>query len=106
MKNFPQPARILTVLILAAIRFYQGALRPLMPWGCKYYPSCSAYAIEAIESKGVKRGLALTAQRLLRCRPGSFGGYDPVPDADEPERMTRDPIYAAKITLREPRCQS
>lgn len=103
MKNF-QPARLFTAFVLAAIRFYQAALRPLMPWGCKYYPSCSAYAIEAIESKGVKRGLALAAHRLLRCGPGSFGGYDPVPDADEPERMTREPMYEAKITLREPRC--
>lgn len=72
--------RVLTAFVLAAIRFYQAALRPLMPWGCKYYPSCSRYALEAIESKGLGHGLALAARRLLRCRPGVFGGYDPVPD--------------------------
>lgn len=69
-------------LLLAAIRFYQAALRPLNPWGCKFYPSCSAYAIEAIETRGVARGLQLALQRLLRCRPGVFGGYDPVPEED------------------------
>ena len=70
-------------LALGAIRFYQAALRPLMPWGCKFYPRCSAYAIEAIETKGFGPGLVLAARRLGRCRPGIFGGYDPVPDEGE-----------------------
>lgn len=64
---------------LAAIRFYQIALRPLNPWGCKFHPSCSNYALEAIERHGPWRGLWLALQRLGRCRPGVFGGFDPVP---------------------------
>ncbi|MFQ5927611.1 MAG: membrane protein insertion efficiency factor YidD [Terriglobia bacterium] len=71
---------MLTAFVLAAIRFYQAALRPMMPWGCKYYPSCSHYALEAIETRGLGSGLALAARRLLRCGPGRFGGYDPVPE--------------------------
>jgi hypothetical protein len=64
---------------LVAVRFYQAALRPLNPWGCKFHPSCSEYALEAIARHGTARGAELTLRRLLRCRPGVFGGIDPVP---------------------------
>lgn len=74
-----QAERGLEVFVLAGVRFYQGALRPLNPWGCKFHPSCSHYALEAVEQHGLGRGLWLTLRRLLRCRPGVFGGYDPVP---------------------------
>jgi len=76
---------------LAAIHFYQIALRPLSPWGCKFHPSCSNYALEAIERHGPRRGLWLALQRLGRCRPGVFGGFDPVPDdhAGDPGRSRR-----------------
>jgi len=73
----------ITQVALAAIHFYRSALRPLMPWGCKFYPSCSAYALESIAGHGLWRGLGLTLRRLVRCRPGVFGGYDPVPDREE-----------------------
>ena len=76
---------------LAVIRFYQIALRPLNPWGCKFHPSCSNYALEAIEQHGPRRGLWLALKRLGRCRPVVFGGFDPVP-RDLPGRggvMTR-----------------
>ncbi len=76
---------------LAAIRFYQIALRPLNPWGCKFHPSCSNYALEAIERHGPRRGLWLALNRLGRCRPGVFGGFDPVPelaDSCEPSVKT------------------
>ena len=69
-------------LALAAVRFYQVALRPLNPWGCKFYPSCSNYAVEAIERHGLGRGTRLAVARLLRCRPGVRGGYDPVPEPE------------------------
>lgn len=69
--------------LLAAVRFYQAALRPLNLWGCKFYPSCSHYAVEAIERHGWRRGLQLAWARLLRCRPGIWGGFDPVPQAPE-----------------------
>lgn len=83
MSNARAAASWLKALALAAIRFYQVALRPVNPWGCKFHPSCSHFALEAIERHGLRRGLRLALGRLLRCRPGNFGGYDPVPD--EPE---------------------
>ena len=63
----------------AAIRFYRRALSPLKPPVCKFHPTCSAYALEAIERYGPARGGWLAAKRLLRCQPFSRGGYDPVP---------------------------
>lgn len=66
--------------LLAGVRFYQGALRPLNLWGCKFHPSCSLYALEALERFGAARGARLALGRLLRCRPGVLGGFDPVPD--------------------------
>lgn len=67
------------LLILALIRFYQSCLSPLLPAGCRYFPTCSHYAYEAVERWGWRRGIRLTCQRLLRCRPWGGKGYDPVP---------------------------
>lgn len=61
--------------------FYKSALSPLLPSFCKFYPTCSVYAKEAVERHGARRGLTLAARRLLKCRPFSQGGIDPVPDA-------------------------
>ena len=66
--------------MLAGIRFYQAALAPLMPFGCKFYPSCSHYAAEAIATHGVLKGTGLALMRVLRCHPWGGAGYDPVPD--------------------------
>lgn len=63
----------------SSIRFYQRALSPLKPPSCRFEPTCSAYALEAIERYGPGRGAWLTARRLLRCHPFCRGGYDPVP---------------------------
>lgn len=60
---------------------YKTALSPLFPSACKFYPTCSAYAREAVERHGARRGLLLAIKRLLRCRPFSPGGIDPVPDS-------------------------
>jgi putative membrane protein insertion efficiency factor len=65
---------------LAPIAAYQRWISPLRPRRCRYEPTCSAYAREAIERFGVLRGLLLGAWRLLRCNPFSHGGFDPVPD--------------------------
>ena len=70
-------------LAVAAIRAYQVGIRPLNLWGCKFHPSCSHYALEAFEVHGPTRGFWLTLKRLLRCRPGTFGGVDPVPGREE-----------------------
>ncbi|HUO19124.1 MAG TPA: membrane protein insertion efficiency factor YidD [Steroidobacteraceae bacterium] len=66
-------------LVRAALRFYQLALSPLIGPACRFYPSCSQYALEAVERFGVLRGAYLAARRLGRCHPWNPGGYDPVP---------------------------
>ncbi|NLE23569.1 MAG: membrane protein insertion efficiency factor YidD [Actinobacteria bacterium] len=68
-----------TVVLVALIRVYQYAISPMLGQRCKYYPSCSNYAIGALREHGVIRGLGLASWRLLRCNPFSNGGYDPVP---------------------------
>ena len=66
---------------LGLIRVYKAILSPYMPGQCRYSPSCSEYAAEAVAAYGVLRGVRMTVGRLARCRPGSPGGYDPaVPD--------------------------
>lgn len=72
-------------LLLLGVRFYQAILSPLMFSICKFYPSCSHYAAEALEKHGARRGLRLAAGRLWRCRPFTPGGYDPVPEELETE---------------------
>ena len=71
------PAR----LVLGLIRLYQRYVSPMRPPTCKYYPSCSQYAVIAIGRHGLLRGSALAAWRLLRCNPWSRGGVDDVPPA-------------------------
>ncbi|MEP0814386.1 MAG: membrane protein insertion efficiency factor YidD [bacterium] len=66
-------------LLLFMIRFYQKRISPLTPPSCRYSPTCSAYALEAIEKYGAIRGSWLAVKRLLRCHPWHPGGYDPVP---------------------------
>jgi putative membrane protein insertion efficiency factor len=70
-------------LLLFGIRFYQAIFAQHMPVGCKFYPSCSHYAAEAIERHGAARGARLALARLWRCRPFTRGGFDPVPDGHE-----------------------
>ncbi len=70
-------------LLLLGVRFYQVALAPLLFTACKFYPSCSHYAIEAIAKHGAGKGLGLAMARLWRCRPFTRGGYDPVPETLE-----------------------
>jgi putative membrane protein insertion efficiency factor len=71
-------ARAARSLVTAPIMVYQKAISPLIPRRCKYEPSCSRYAVDAVRQYGVLRGLVLAAWRLLRCNPWSYGGYDPV----------------------------
>jgi putative membrane protein insertion efficiency factor len=70
---------ILGKILIAPIRFYQRFISPLFPQRCKYYPTCSQYAVEAIRVHGPLRGFVLASWRLLRCNPLSDGGLDPVP---------------------------
>lgn len=66
-------------LLILLVRAYQVALSPLLPPSCRYYPSCSAYAIEALQRHGALRGSWMAARRIARCNPFRPGGYDPVP---------------------------
>lgn len=69
----------LTLTLRIAIRAYQLLISPLIPQSCRYLPSCSAYAAEAVELHGPAKGTWLAARRLLRCHPWGGSGYDPVP---------------------------
>jgi len=69
-------------VVLAPLRFYRRFISPAFPPRCKYHPSCSAYAVQAIERYGILRGLVLATWRVLRCNPFSHGGYDP-PEAQK-----------------------
>ena len=72
--------RILRAVALAPIRTYQRVVSPLLPSRCKYHPTCSEYAVQAIKTQGVLRGVVLAGWRILRCNPWSHGGFDPVED--------------------------
>lgn len=65
-------------LLMALIRFYRKFISPLFPPVCRFYPTCSQYALEAIEKKGAFLGSIMAIKRILRCHPFSKGGYDPV----------------------------
>lgn len=79
MSLFGSIKRLLKEMAVALIHVYQKGISPLLPDSCIYFPTCSQYAVEAIESYGVMRGCWLAAKRILRCNPLHVGGYDPVP---------------------------
>jgi len=68
----------LRTLLIALIRAYQRFISPYLPPSCRFYPSCSQYALEAVGKYGVVRGVWLALRRLLRCHPFHPGGFDPV----------------------------
>lgn len=67
-------------IAVAPLRLYQRAISPALPARCKYYPSCSEYAVQAVRRYGVLRGIVLAVWRILRCNPWSHGGVDHVSD--------------------------
>ena len=69
---------MIRALVIAPIRLYQRVISPAIPRRCKYEPTCSSYAVQAIREFGILRGLVLAVWRLLRCNPFSHGGLDPV----------------------------
>jgi putative membrane protein insertion efficiency factor len=72
-------AGMTSVALSAAVRGYQLLVSPLLPPACRFLPSCSEYAVEAIERHGARRGAVLALRRLARCHPWGGSGYDPVP---------------------------
>jgi len=75
-------------LLTGLISVYRIFISPVLPPSCRFYPSCSAYASEAVETHGALRGTWLAVKRLLRCHPYNPGGYDPVPRGHDARRAT------------------
>ena len=75
--------------MIRLIAFYRRWVSPLLPPRCRFYPSCSAYALEALERHGRLRGSWLSTKRVLRCHPFHPGGFDPVPEPRNPEPSRR-----------------
>ena len=77
--NFTNMIKFFKKFFICIIRFYQVCISPLFPPCCRFYPTCSNYALQAIEKYGPFKGIYLSIKRILRCHPFSKGGYDPVP---------------------------
>lgn len=93
--------------LLGLIRVYQAAVSPVLGARCRFEPTCSRYAYEAIEVHGAARGSWLAFRRLLRCRPGVPGGYDPVPDAvNTSAQPPADQSAVILSTTQSPKAQS
>jgi putative membrane protein insertion efficiency factor len=73
-------------LLIAVVRLYQYTLGTVLPCSCRYHPTCSQYALEALRTHGAGRGSSLALLRLARCHPFAAGGYDPVPAKPLPRR--------------------
>ncbi len=75
-------------LLVWLLRGYQLLVSPMLGQNCRFYPSCSSYAIEALRTHGAARGSLLAARRVCRCHPWNAGGVDPVPPAPHPDSHT------------------
>jgi len=99
-EGMSRPARALLFLV----RVYQAFFSALMPSACKFYPSCSHYAADAIRIHGARRGAWLALRRVLRCHPFTRGGVDIVPDADDASREARTPVAPRSETPQAEAC--
>jgi len=91
--RFPSTRVAAKILALQLLRGYKWVLSPLLPPACRYVPTCSEYALEAVERHGVLRGGWLAIRRVLRCHPFVRGGFDPVDHRHEiGERATVEPV--------------
>jgi len=86
--------RLPGLILLGLLRFYQRFVSPLSPPSCRYYPSCSSYAVTAVSRHGALRGTWLAARRVLRCHPWAAGGVDDVP----PARRDHSPVLRSATT--------
>ncbi|MAJ86577.1 MAG: membrane protein insertion efficiency factor YidD [Cellvibrionales bacterium TMED148] len=83
----------MTNILIAFIRFYRFFISPIIGQNCRFYPTCSMYAIEALQAHGFVKGMYLTVCRIFKCHPGHMGGYDPVAN----EQNTREPQKASDL---------
>jgi hypothetical protein len=83
--------RIVNATPIAFIRLYQKFISPLLPPACRFYPSCSAYAVGCYQHHGFLRATGLTIWRIMRCNPFNSGGFDPVPGTGDEARPDEDP---------------
>jgi putative membrane protein insertion efficiency factor len=90
-RTFDTVQALLVALLLAPLRLYSRFVSPLLPRRCKYEPTCSAYAEQAVRELGVARGVIVAGWRLLRCNPWSHGGWDPVSERTLFRRAGRPP---------------
>ena len=74
------------IVLIWFLKGYRFAISPLYGQVCRYHPTCSAYALQAVQTHGAIRGVYLAARRVLRCHPWSAGGYDPVPQSHRSEK--------------------
>ena len=86
-------------LIILLIRVYQAAVSPLLGPCCRFYPSCSAYCLEAVRVHGWPRGLLLGLRRLLKCHPFHPGGVDPVPRGNRAEATQPEPSFVTHLNV-------
>ena len=97
MSGIPDRVRsAVTALLALPVVAYRRLVSPLLPRRCKYEPTCSAYALEALRHHGPLRGIVLAVWRLLRCNPWSHGGYDPV-EAQRVFHRSRGPAERARV---------
>ncbi len=82
--------RWLALPLIALVKLYQLAISPWLGGNCRFQPTCSAYAIEALETHGPLKGSWLAMRRISRCHPWGGSGYDPVPGTDESKASTRE----------------
>lgn len=82
-------ASLLTRTLIGGVRIYRRGISPFLPPSCRFEPTCSAYAVEALQKHGAAHGSWLTLRRLARCHPFGGSGYDPVPEPDETTRTRR-----------------
>ena len=97
--------KLLSAILLLPIRFYKACISPMLPPSCRYVPTCSQYAIEAIQIHGPLKGLWLAVKRILSCHPWGGSGYDPVPiktptDIHTHHDPRRVPPRTRKVLLR------
>ena len=87
------------LLLMGLIRGYRVVLSPLLLPTCRFQPTCSQYALEAVDRFGALQGSWLAARRICRCHPFHPGGYDPVPLRSQPESLERDEVLSCCETL-------